>query len=776
MRPEPADSQARAVPRGDAAPPPNLLTEEGKAALREARRGEAQPAEKRTIDAGAIPSGPSTNGPENNEPQPDTPALGTSFLGVADTGSFPPDSQIAAGPNNIVASTNGAVNILDKRGNSLSSQTLVGFFSALGTEHNDVFDPWIAYDPYINRFWVIAVSGRTTALSNIVIGLSNTQDATLDWTLWELDATVDGATDTQNWCDYPKLGFDAQAIFITCNMFRLNTTTNRNEFQYSKIRTMTKVQFVNNESFIDWWDRWDLRDGNSGSNEVFTVQPTQMFGASVADGEFLVSAQGGGGTGSTLDVWRITDVAECCDGDTTVPTLGHAARGIGSYGPPNDATQPPDASGTPRQQIDTGDARLLYAFWKNGRLSTGHTVACGSTGTNACPGFSELNVSAFPTITTLNNWALTVNGFDAYYPAATVNAADDKTMVFSMSNTSTFASANYIGIPSSADCTTCVDGPAEFLRTGQNGYVRLDTANPPRNRWGDYSGASPDPNGTGIWVVGEFAAATANTWGVQAGLTYQSAPPPANDNFAAQRAISGTNVSVGGTNQFATREPNEPDHLPTSVSQGEHSVWYRWTAPSSGSVVMDTCASNVDTTLAIYTGGTLGSLSQRTSDDDSCPSTANDNGSRASFSAVAGTTYRIAVGGWSGFSEGTFTLRLIDTRPPRVANVTPAENATGVAPATNANAVFSEAMRPPTVDGTAFNLFEAGSTTRIGATYTYDAANKRATLNPNNNLQPGTRYKAVVTTAALDLAGNRLDQDPAVSGNQQKVWFFTIRR
>src|SRR5215213_8140705 len=165
MRPE--ESGRQVAPQRAVEAPPLGLTERGKAALREARQGNAQPAGRPTIDVGAIPSGPSTNGPENNEPQPDTPALGTSFQAVTDTGFFPPDSQIAAGPNNIVASTNGAVNILDKRGNSLSSQTLQGFFSPLGTEHNDVFDPWVVYDPYLNRFWLMAVSGRTTALSNM---------------------------------------------------------------------------------------------------------------------------------------------------------------------------------------------------------------------------------------------------------------------------------------------------------------------------------------------------------------------------------------------------------------------------------------------------------------------------------------------------------------------------------------------------------------------------------------------------------------------------------
>ena len=765
MRPDTDATHVRVAPQRAVEPPPLGLTKEGKAALREARRGEAQPVGRPTVDVGAIPSGPSTNGPENDEPQPDTPALGTSFLGVADTGSFPPDSQIAAGPNNIVASTNGAVNILDKRGNSLSSQTLAGFFSALGPEHNDVFDPWVVYDPYLDRFWMMAVSGRTTARNDIVIGLSNTQDATLGWTLWELDATVDGGTDTQNWCDYPKIGFDAQAIYVTCNMFRLNTTTNQNQFQYSKTRIMTKNQFVNNTA-IFWWDFWDQREGNTGTTSLFTLQPAQMFGAAVSDGEFLINARGRGGTGNTLDVWRVTNAAECCNGDGVGPNLAHAARGVNNYGPSDGARQPGSTT-----QIDNGDSRLLYAFWKNGRLSTGHTVACSGTPTNACGGFTELNVSAYPTISTDRNYALTAGGQDVYYPSMSVNGADDRTMVFTVSDSTLSPTAAYLGVPSIADCPgnpTCFDGGTTAFRVGQNsnGYVRLDNSG--RNRWGDYSGASPDPNGEGIWVAGEFAAATDDTWGVQAGLTYQTSPPPANDHFNNAQFIGGSNVSVGGTNRYATRQVNEPDHW-SGGSLGEHSVWYRWTAPFSGPVNMDTCTNNFDTVLAVYTGGSLGGLSQVASNDDACAP-----GSQLAFNAVAGVTYRIAVSGYFGTSEGTFTLdlNLTDVTAPKVNTTIPANDATGVARGTNVTANFSEAMNASTISGTTFKLFKAGATNKVGAAVTYNAANERAVLNPNNTLQASTRYRAVVTTGATDLAGNPLDQNQGTAGNQQKVWFF----
>jgi hypothetical protein len=53
-----------------------------------------------------------------------------------------------------------------------------------------------------------------------------------------------------------------------------------------------------------------------------------------------------------------------------------------------------------------------------------------------------------------------------------------------------------------------------------------------------------------------------------------------------------------------------------------------------------------------------------------------------------------------------------------------------------------------------------------------------ATLNPfgtstTTHLARGTKYKAVITTGARDVAGNQLDQNSNLSGSQQKAWTFT---
>jgi alpha-tubulin suppressor-like RCC1 family protein len=119
-------------------------------------------------------------------------------------------------------------------------------------------------------------------------------------------------------------------------------------------------------------------------------------------------------------------------------------------------------------------------------------------------------------------------------------------------------------------------------------------------------------------------------------------------------------------------------------------------------------------------------------------------------------------------SDGT-----VDKTAPKVKSTFPKANAEEVAPTANVRATFSEEMRPASVMN-AFKLFRKGSTNQIDAQVSYDAATDIATLNPDNNLRRGATYKAVVTTVAKDLAGNRLDQNPSLDGLQKKVWFFEI--
>ncbi len=119
---------------------------------------------------------------------------------------------------------------------------------------------------------------------------------------------------------------------------------------------------------------------------------------------------------------------------------------------------------------------------------------------------------------------------------------------------------------------------------------------------------------------------------------------PANDNFSSAEVISGAAGFATGTNVLATEEAGEPDH---NGNSGGASVWYSWTAPASGLLVVDTFGSNFDTVLGVYTGTSVGALTVLDTNDQAdgtCQS-------RVGVKVVAGQTYRVAVDGYADQSD-----------------------------------------------------------------------------------------------------------------------------
>ncbi|HEV2861060.1 MAG TPA: Ig-like domain-containing protein [Pyrinomonadaceae bacterium] len=127
---------------------------------------------------------------------------------------------------------------------------------------------------------------------------------------------------------------------------------------------------------------------------------------------------------------------------------------------------------------------------------------------------------------------------------------------------------------------------------------------------------------------------------------------PVNNNFSTAQVITGDEGRVSGSNWLSTKELGEPAHAGVA---GGKSVWYKFTAPGTGSVTFDTLGSTVDTAMGVYTGTAVSGLTQVASNDDANPS-AGIWTSRVTFNAVAGTTYYIAVDAWNG-DGGTVVLR-----------------------------------------------------------------------------------------------------------------------
>lgn len=111
----------------------------------------------------------------------------------------------------------------------------------------------------------------------------------------------------------------------------------------------------------------------------------------------------------------------------------------------------------------------------------------------------------------------------------------------------------------------------------------------------------------------------------------------ANDFFDQPVVLPDASGTQRTHNFCASAEEGEPDHA--GVGSGAmFSLWWRWTATGSGTMVLNTEGSAFDTVLAVYTGDTIDTLSLVVFDNHE-----NEQGSSVSFPAEAGQTFNIAV-------------------------------------------------------------------------------------------------------------------------------------
>jgi hypothetical protein len=131
-----------------------------------------------------------------------------------------------------------------------------------------------------------------------------------------------------------------------------------------------------------------------------------------------------------------------------------------------------------------------------------------------------------------------------------------------------------------------------------------------------------------------------------------------NDYFSEAQPINSASATIDGENIAASYEPDEPFSAP---NESRASVWYRWTAPGTGPVTVDTCTTDYDGVMGVYTGNAVNSLTRVALMNNGCPS---GLGAKVTFDAQVGNTYNIQVGGCCGEAggfvdtQGTFTLDL----------------------------------------------------------------------------------------------------------------------
>ena len=436
------------------------------------------PAELAPVDLSEDVEGLGESADPVSGPQ-DAPAQGLNFTATTfpQSGFIPPDTHGAVGPNHIVELINGSYAVFDKDdGSELDRSSLNQFWTDSGISPNGAFDPRVAYDRSISRFYAVAVN-NARADNEFLFAISQSNDPTDGWIGFAVDTDSDNG---QRWADYPQLSFDDESIHIGVNMFDIPGGTD-----FSATRTtlvISKADLL--DGFPDISDRTLIEDhqnttGFSAQGVVYNPDNTgglpSVFFSQFNDNTVRLSQLNGPPTAATFTVWMDLNLS--------------------STSPPN-----ADQADSSKQDLDTGSNRFSsQVVWRNGSYWAVQGVESGGDAT-----IRFLEVSSGGAVN--QNMTFGTSGdLDLFYPSIAVNSANDVVIGFSFSSSSHNPSAGYFSGSTTGGVTSFQTNPFAVPAFGSAGYERIDSNG--RNRWGDYSHTVVDPSDdTTFWTFQEFAS------------------------------------------------------------------------------------------------------------------------------------------------------------------------------------------------------------------------------------------------------------------------------
>lgn len=407
-----------------------------------------------------------------------------SFEGIQQTIYTPPSTNIAAGPNDVIQIVNATVARYDKTGQLTNSTALPDWFSAqygllCSSGITCVFgDVTIRYDQLHGHFLLTAQAFDNFAqTSYYLISVSNGATYASGWKNWALNARYDGTTLTTNWADFPQIGFDNDALYITANMFSFTTST----FKYAKVRIIKKTDLYNPATTaLVYQDIFNLlnEDGTTAS----TLQAPHLRGRTrVATSTGYMLNASDTANADYLTLWKINNPTSSAPTTTRV-TL----KNVWKYSYP--AGAPQLGSTVP---LETGPASYAKVVQRDGLL-----YAPRNTGYTDAP-----TTVTYDIVDPLNNvvalqyrWT---NG-NFFYPAFDVPASNGPG--------ATLPNNLIVGTTSGVNGLTY--GGVTNLKAGEGVYDF--STNGTTARWGDYNGAGVDPVLGGLWVSGEYAKTKVN--------------------------------------------------------------------------------------------------------------------------------------------------------------------------------------------------------------------------------------------------------------------------
>ena len=427
-------------------------------------------------------------------PSPLAPPVTSGFEAIPATGWVPPDCVCAAGPSHVIVAVNAEFRIYSKTGSMLRRTVASTFFSPVlpAGASVKVFDPRIVWDHYNGRYLMIfAATQSSPARSWCCVAVTKTADPMGSWWLYALDSAVDGSTATSNWQDYPMLGIDPNAVYISGNQFRVG-----GGFQYAKIRILNKSELYVGAP-VRWYDFWNLK--NPDGSGAFTVQPCVHYRGIGAGDAYFVNAIWP--ASNKLTVWTLSDPLRYWR-DGGAPVLSKVSVPCRSYDLPPQAKQSGSAT-----TINTNDSRILNAIYQNAggvqRIWAAHTSKISWSGDSEARSAVQWYEIDVPTKRVIQQNGFGQSGAYYFYPVIQTDINRNAYVVFGRCSPTEFAHLRITGRRVTAPLND-LEGSA-LLKIGESAHNS--------GRYGDYFGIGRDGADAGkIWAVGEYAESS-GFWG-----------------------------------------------------------------------------------------------------------------------------------------------------------------------------------------------------------------------------------------------------------------------
>ena len=396
--------------------------------------------------------------------------------------NVPPDSELAVGPNHIIAVVNVAFEIYDKSGNVLSGPTTFSSFFAgtPGCSSTGVFDPNVLYDEAEDRF-ILGIDGDGT---DYCVAASQGPDPMGLWNRYGFPTDIGGA-----FFDYPHAGVGLDAIYVGSNQFLSG--------------------FLEGRVFAI--DKFALYDGTllmvkSRSTES-TPQPMNLHGflqgTWPSSGPHYIMTEVFDGANHTVWSWDDPFGADVFTrlGDVNL----NLATGV-TAGFPVDVPQAGSSD-----LLQANDWRGLDTEYRNGNIWMTNTIACNpGGGTVDCVRWAQIDPTG-PTV--LDAGVFATPGDYRFFPDLAVNDCDDMAVGYTKSSSGIFPSVWMTG-RESGDTPGTLQSEV-LVKAGEIPYDSFQRPGP--HRWGDYSGMTIDPDGQTFWYLGEYSKDINNfnttTWG-----------------------------------------------------------------------------------------------------------------------------------------------------------------------------------------------------------------------------------------------------------------------